>query len=258
MIVLILLLLCALVAVPMAYVLLWVARSVQKRGRVGEPPWCERCGYSLAGLDARAPCPECGRVTTLASQADWKRRRNREGAAPWCAECGYSLAGLPSPARCPECVGAKGEEGMRPWPTGWTVACWVGLSQLPPVIGALRVSGFTNSGSGLSAIGVAALFVLVVVPGGLAWWAAWVVSRAGMRWLGVATLVVLAGPPLLLGGAAVLTAKPGSGGFLIGPEFGLILAILVGPVVTVLSLALFSVCAAVTAGGMETTTSRRV
>lgn len=250
------LVMAALFSVPMAYLLLWVARGALKPVRIGDPPWCEGCAYSLAGIEPGSPCPECGRASASLTPLDWKRRFGREGSAPWCGVCGYSMAGLSGLARCPECMGVKKKAVA--WPSAWGVLVWMGLSQLPPLIGLARLSVLGSSGSGPSLEGMGFLLAVVLVPAAAALWVALVVSRAGVRWLSVATMMVVAGLPLVLCGAAVLSVGEPRGGGFFGPGFGLLLAIGVGPVVTALSLALFSVLAVLTAAVLEVQRQSRV
>lgn len=44
-------------------IMVWVGWSRYNAGRRRRSGCCERCGYSKSGIDAIAPCPECGQCT---------------------------------------------------------------------------------------------------------------------------------------------------------------------------------------------------
>ena len=79
-------------AIPAQAIIRTQKRSVKK--------WrhCIECGYDRQGIEANAPCPECGSVPGITGLA-----RTKNQAEVSCRACNQSLKGMDWNTTCPEC-----------------------------------------------------------------------------------------------------------------------------------------------------------
>lgn len=68
--------------IPYAAVLALIGAFILVMPRPHESHLCQSCGYDMAGLDARATCPECGRVDAITPGARHKAPGSPTDSSP--------------------------------------------------------------------------------------------------------------------------------------------------------------------------------
>ncbi|MFT3686761.1 MAG: hypothetical protein QM783_17880 [Phycisphaerales bacterium] len=243
-------LMLAMFAVPVAYLLLAVTDpSARLRGTER----CRACGYSRDGLPGGARCPECGQ-TGKEREAQLRARLGE-----WCGRCGYRLKGLPAGASCPECGETAQERAARleksmpiPWPKREGVVLCCTLAHAPWLLAVM----FGNSSSDLSlsamVIGFVIAGIAIALPLSLAVWACLVVARRGDSLLSAGSLFVLAALPLLgnLGFVLNLGGLKAHGGWFDGLANALMVW-LFAPLMMGGALGLFTACGLIAAAVLQ-------